>query len=501
MKKYFVCAFLFVFMMLVFQPQDEVAAAYAESGTLDEGLSWEYKDGTLTITGNGYMRSFEQEQLPPWYSIRSKIKRVIVSEGVQSIGSEAFMDHTNIEKVQLPSTILCINNEAFRDCTSLVEINIPNKVKFIEERAFHNCQSLKSIVLPDSVTELGQDIFWQCFSLESVTLSNGLDDITAGAFQYCRSLTSITVPKYVRSIGFHAFYECENLKTVNITGRIIRSVGYNAFAGCSSLESLQFSSTLAGIGNKAFTGCSSLKEIRFEGDMPEMGDMVFSGAGSTGTKCNLYYPVNNKTWTQEKMDKELDVYANNVQFVPYGTTECNHEVVVVSGQAATCTEAGKTEKQYCSKCEKVLKAQSVIDALGHDFEITIIAPTCEEPGYDLHKCKRCQLEERHNEVPALEHDFSDWETVKEPTEETSGVQMRSCNLCQTEEERSLEPLPPSSTEPLSTEPSSMEPSTESGSNQSEPSIFRKYWPVGVVIPVLLVAVATGFFLVKRKSSK
>ena len=53
----------------------------------------------------------------------------------------------------------------------------------------------------------------------------------------------------------------------------------------------------------------------------------------------------------------------------------------------TCTEKGYTV-HTCSKCGDSYK-DSYVDALGHDYEETVIAPTETEKGYTLHTCKRC----------------------------------------------------------------------------------------------------------------
>ena len=45
----------------------------------------------------------------------------------------------------------------------------------------------------------------------------------------------------------------------------------------------------------------------------------------------------------------------------------SHNVVLVPGKAATCTEAGLTDGSYCSSCDAVLSEQEVIPALGHSW--------------------------------------------------------------------------------------------------------------------------------------
>ena len=82
----------------------------------------------------------------------------------------------------------------------------------------------------------------------------------------------------------------------------------------------------------------------------------------------------------------------------------------------TCTEKGLTEGKHCSKCGKILTAQTEIDALGHDLENHDgQEATCTEKGWKAYvTCKRegCGYT-TYNEIPALGHKYSqDWSTDK-----------------------------------------------------------------------------------------
>ena len=74
--------------------------------------------------------------------------------------------------------------------------------------------------------------------------------------------------------------------------------------------------------------------------------------------------------------------------------------------APTCTEKGLTEGKHCSKCGKILKAQTEIDALGHDLENHDgQEATCTEKGWKAYvTCKREGCDHTtYEEIPALGH--------------------------------------------------------------------------------------------------
>ena len=98
--------------------------------------------------------------------------------------------------------------------------------------------------------------------------------------------------------------------------------------------------------------------------------------------------------------KNIDVY------VKWEEDVCEHVAVTDAAVEPTCTEKGLTEGKHCSKCGKILKAQTEIDALGHDLEThNGQEATCTEKGWKEYvTCKRegCK-HTTYEEIPALGH--------------------------------------------------------------------------------------------------
>ena len=183
------------------------------------------------------MPNYNYPDYAPWYSQREKIKKVVIENGVTSIGDNAFYLCSGLTSITIPNSVTSIGKWAFCGCTGLTSITIPNSVTSIGENTFYGCSGLTSITIPNSVTSIGEYAFSGCSGLTSVTIPNSVTSIGDYAFWDCKSLTSVTIPNSVTSIGDNAFYHCSGLTSLTIPNSVT-SIGNGAFSGCSGLTSI-----------------------------------------------------------------------------------------------------------------------------------------------------------------------------------------------------------------------------------------------------------------------
>jgi len=117
--------------------------SFTATGNLSN-MSWSLCNGTLTVSGSGDMLSFAVGT-QPWYGYLAEITRVVIGEGITSIGRNAFNGGVGIEEVSLPSTLATIGISAFQGCTALTWITLPELLNSIGNDAFNGCSSLISI--------------------------------------------------------------------------------------------------------------------------------------------------------------------------------------------------------------------------------------------------------------------------------------------------------------------------------------------------------------------
>ena len=139
---------------------------------IEDNLTWTLDaDGTLTISGTGAMKDYNAaDNLSPAY-MNSNVKKVVIEDGVTSIGELAFFKCISLTNITIPDSVTCIEYAAFHGCSSLSSITIPNSVTSIGIYAFVVCSSLTSITIPDGVTSIGYGAFSDCSSLKTISLS------------------------------------------------------------------------------------------------------------------------------------------------------------------------------------------------------------------------------------------------------------------------------------------------------------------------------------------
>ena len=188
-------------------------------------------------------------------------------------------------------------------------------------------------------------------------------EIFQTGFQACDNLVSVFVPESVTTIGNLAFAFCGNLTSVTISDGV-KHIGEGAFMHCYKLSSITIPNGVTAINEAAFASCYSLTSVTFEGTVEQWGTVLKDDAWNEGADITA-------------------VICSN------GVVCLSHAEAIDAAVDATCTETGLTEGKHCSVCNEVLVAQEVIDALSHEYESTVTAPTATEDGVIAYTCANC----------------------------------------------------------------------------------------------------------------
>ena len=237
MKKRLISLLLAFSMMLTFLPAGAVSA-FAEGnpypydcgkmrGTVTATLSSnndEVGTYTLTIRGKGPMKNYDMDSVHsvPWYDAIPKITRLIVDNGVTSLGD-------------------CVLHgfDGWHDAESLKEVTLPEGLTYLGDYAFDSAAELKSITLPSTLTTIGGAAFYECTGLTDITIPSDVKTIDSMAFFGCTGLTSVTIPDKVETLRADAFKCCTQLTSINIP-KSVKSMETEVFSYCTALTCITF---------------------------------------------------------------------------------------------------------------------------------------------------------------------------------------------------------------------------------------------------------------------
>jgi len=146
------------------------------SGSAGTNVQWECYDGTLRFTGTGKMEEYEgggYTNKTPWGG--KSFTKVVIEEGVTSIGAWAFYQCPNLTSVKIPDSVNLIDACAFTGCTNLTSVSIPDGVDTINANTFMACSSLTSVRIPSSVKLIFFLSFSGCDALTDVYYGGKVD--------------------------------------------------------------------------------------------------------------------------------------------------------------------------------------------------------------------------------------------------------------------------------------------------------------------------------------
>ena len=240
------------------------------------------------------------------------IKSVVISEGLTTIGANAFNGATNLEKIQIPSSVTEIKGGAFGQCKKLQTVTFAStkalcSIDFETQSSnpLYYSKNLKvgdavqtAITIPGDVSTVKQYAFYGCKSLTSVVMEEGVTTIEAYAFQDCTSLESVAIPASVTSIGADAFKANTSSlvkatfssvdKLCAITFANIASnplyAAHHLYFGDSSTEVTKVTlPSVATIKPYTFAGASSITEVTIPQGVTAIGDDAFNGCSKIAT--------------------------------------------------------------------------------------------------------------------------------------------------------------------------------------------------------------------------
>ncbi len=310
-------------------------ADFYPRGVYSDSITWEFNDitGILSFSGTGDMVGYEDasESIDaPYKGYVGRAKKIVLSEGITSIGNYEFYDISSMTIV-IPSSVTTISSTAFYRYGSMyciAEVYYGGTIaqwKEIESTFDYWYDDDLVVHCVDGDMPIkgtcGENLVWQFDSgtgVLTISGSGAMDDYhgnyddRAPWVKYVGLIKSVIIEEGVETIGEYAFY-CIAPKVVSIP-ETVKTISDYAFYYCGTTE-ISIPEGVTTIGQYALTG---VENITIPESVTKIG--MYNFVDST----TIHYAGTKKQWqTLEKEHKGLftsyhRVYCSDGELLPSG---------------------------------------------------------------------------------------------------------------------------------------------------------------------------------------
>ena len=286
----------------------------------DVNITFDLETGLLKVIGAGEFLSLSNIENTP-SSIKSRIKKINIGNGITKIPVDAFGENKNLEDISFPNTLEEICDGNFYS-SKITQIVFPQSLKKIGQSCFSS-SALISLEIPDSVLEIGSSSFSNLSSLKKVIFHEGLETISPVAFNECPLITELALPSTLKNMQYSfqgssleslemggegtifssngserisnisaksmtirggtidngAFYYNTTIENLSL-GETVKWNGSGQFNGCSKLTNVSINDGITSSPESCFRECSSIDNVILPDSVTELGESVFSGCTS-----------------------------------------------------------------------------------------------------------------------------------------------------------------------------------------------------------------------------
>lgn len=246
----------------------EYGADIVAAGMSWDGSTWTLsKTGVLTCQAEGTLYSGGD------YSIREKVKEIVIQEGVTKINDDAFQNLNSVKKVTLPKSLETIGDSAFFGCTNLLEVVLPDGAALTEigKDAFAGTAYISNPEISGNYLMMGSFVMdYRGEETETVVPENA-EYIAGGAMRQSNTLKKINILRNLKKIGEFGMADCDSLASMDVPGNVT-DIEYCAFYSDSVLENVILNEGVKSVGEEAFFNCDKMQTITIPKSVNYIGE-------------------------------------------------------------------------------------------------------------------------------------------------------------------------------------------------------------------------------------
>lgn len=181
-----------------------------------------------------------------------------VPNTVTLIGCSAFNYNTTLEKVIIQEGVTTIGPNAFYS-SGIKEISLPVSLKYIQRYAFQSCNSLGDVYYGGSSSD---------WSKVAVANDNGKFNTTTSILHF---VEKIQIGENV----YYTFDEATGAVTITGTGETYDYSNDSPFKQNQNIKSVTVQEGVTGLGDWMFWGCNNITAVSFPESLESIGSMTF----------------------------------------------------------------------------------------------------------------------------------------------------------------------------------------------------------------------------------
>ena len=167
------------FTFVGYEPEEPVSSVVA-TGACGDSARWSLSDEyVMTISGSGEIKVDSLKE--GWKSYESKVRKVVIQDGITAIGAWAFQDFVSLEEVTIPDSVTVIDGKVFDNCEKLTYMRIPAGVKELSGD-FSGCTGLERVDILGDGVRIGKNTFFDCVNLTEIHIIGDVGSFDEYAF-------------------------------------------------------------------------------------------------------------------------------------------------------------------------------------------------------------------------------------------------------------------------------------------------------------------------------
>lgn len=233
------------------------------------------KNGTLTVSKYtsakmAYIPDYSTNNLPAWHKYAKDIKKIVIKDNINKIGSYAFWGLTKATNVTIGKDAEILNTAPFGHCDALTSFTVNSKSTKLTTASSILYNKSKTILMAYPANKNGS----------SFTIPDSVTTVKGFCFSHAQNLTYITQnsPGHITTINGYIISGAKKMETITVKNNC-KTLGNNAFYNSTTLKSVTLPPSITSVGNDLFLPSSKVPKLRIH---CSTGSAVFNKLSGKG---------------------------------------------------------------------------------------------------------------------------------------------------------------------------------------------------------------------------